>query len=216
MNILSSLGVREDLLAVIQLIMSELTLLRIPAKPLEALGDTYPLMSYPHGIRRKSRLVPFVLGDKENDENKIGHALRGRFRFDARPNGVWGSARAGTGAGGPGGPGGTRPSTGSGTGGAHADRRADTGGTDASRRGYRRAIVQRISHTGAGTLGAPALIRQFPRRQILGSSVSRGSLPTSRRGVGVLVPDRPPTPIRGPEEGMFARIALHQPLSRQR
>src|SRR4028119_66622 len=105
-------------------------------------------MPYPR-LTRGDFVDPFPPGDEENDENKIGHALRGRFRFDARPGGVWGSARAGTGAGGPGGPGGTRPSGGSGTGGAHADRRADTGGTDASRRGYRRAIVQRISHTGA-------------------------------------------------------------------
>src|SRR4028119_485797 len=148
MNILPSLGFREDILAVIQLIMSELTLLRIPAKPLQAPGDTYPLMSYPHGIRGTSRLVPFVLGDKEKDEKDVRHALRGRFRFDARPRGVRGSARAGTGAGGPGGPGGTRPSRGSGTGGTHAERRAETGGTDASRRGYRRAIVRRIDTRG--------------------------------------------------------------------
>src|SRR4028118_1102113 len=149
MNILSSLGVREDLLAVIQLIRSELTLLRIPAKPLQTPGDTYPLMSYPHGIRGTSRLVPFVLGDKEKDEKKIRHPARGCFPFDAGRSRVWGSARAGTGAGGPGGPGGTRPSRGSGTGGPHADRRADTGGKDASRRSDRRAIVQRISHAGA-------------------------------------------------------------------
>src|SRR5918997_2641997 len=126
MNILSSLVVREDLLAVIQLIMSELTLLRILAKPLQAPGDTYPLMSYPHGIRGTSRLVPFVLGDKEKDEKNVRHPVRGRFRFDARRRGVRGSAREGTGAGGPGGPGGARPSRGSRTGGAHADGRADT------------------------------------------------------------------------------------------
>src|SRR5918999_3504165 len=117
MNILSSLGVREDLLAVIQLIMSESTLLRVPAKPLEAPGDTYPLMSYPHGIRGTSRLVPFVLGDKEKDEKNVGHPVRGRFPFDAGGRGVRGSARPGTGAGGPGGPGRTRPSRGSRTGG---------------------------------------------------------------------------------------------------
>ena len=73
-------------------------------------------MPYPH-LTRGDFVNPFPPGDEENDENKIGHALRGRFRFDARPGGVWGSARAGTGTGGPGGPGGTRPSRGSGTGG---------------------------------------------------------------------------------------------------
>ena len=93
--------------------MSELNLLRIPAKPLQAPGDTYPLMSYPHGIRGTSRLVPFVLGDKEKDEKNHRHPVRGSFPFDAGRSGVWGSARAG----GPGGAGGTRPSRGSGTGG---------------------------------------------------------------------------------------------------
>ena len=74
-------------------------------------------MSYPHGIRGTNGLVPFVLGDKEKDEKNVRHPVRGRFPFDAGRSGVWGSARAGTGAGGPGGPGGTRPSRGSGTGG---------------------------------------------------------------------------------------------------